>query len=164
MLWKVQGIRYGFSEVDKGQHDEIREVDKIDGSCMLIKREVVEKVGLLDPDFFAYWEETDFCLRAKRKGYKILYVPSAKVWHKIAASTGGLFSPIRVYFMARNRLIFAAKNLDSLTRIKFLIYFFGYSLWLSIGELLKNRKGIKVLPHFLKGTFNGLNYFAKNIN
>jgi hypothetical protein len=161
VVWKVQGIRYGGGEIDEGQHDSLREVDKIDGSCMLIKREVIEEVGLLDSDFFSYWEETDFCSRAKRKGYKMMYVPTAKIWHKIAMSTGGLFSPIRIYYLARNRLLFAGKNLNSSNQLKFLIYFICYSFWLNVGTLLKNRKGIGMLPHFLKGTFDGLTSLQK---
>jgi GT2 family glycosyltransferase len=54
IIWKGQGIRYGFNEIDKGQHDLIRNVNKIDGACMLIRSDVFRAIGLLDPDYFAY--------------------------------------------------------------------------------------------------------------
>lgn len=93
VLWKAKEVRYGFNELDEGQYDRIKEIDKIDGACMLIKRQVFENVGMFDPNFFVFWEETDFCLRAKKKGYKIVYVPTAEIWHKIASSIGGSTVP-----------------------------------------------------------------------
>lgn len=79
----------GVEEEDRGQYEQLEEVDYIWGQAMLIKREVIESVGLLDPRFFMYYEDADYCLRAKRAGYKVVYVPTALVWHQVAKGTEG---------------------------------------------------------------------------
>jgi len=79
----------GIGEEDRGQHDEVIEVDYVWGQAMFIKRRVIEDIGLLDPGFFMYYEDCDYCLRATEAGYKIIYVPMATIWHKIAKGTEG---------------------------------------------------------------------------
>jgi GT2 family glycosyltransferase len=79
----------GAGEEDHGQYEQLQEVDYVWGQAMFVKREVIESVGLLDPSFFMYYEDADYCLRAKRAGYKIVCVPSACVWHKVAKGTEG---------------------------------------------------------------------------
>jgi hypothetical protein len=148
-LWKAKGTRYTNHVAFPQQ------VDKVDGACMLIKRDVFEKVGLLDNDFFVYWEETDFCQRAKKKGYKVVYVPTSKIWHKIARSIGGLGSHNRLFYLSRNRFLFVKKNVRGFERIMFLAYFFGLDIWLSIGMFLKSRN-LKALAPFITGSFDGL--------
>jgi GT2 family glycosyltransferase len=66
-----------------------RELAYVWGQGMLIRRQVVERVGLFDPDFFMYYEDCDFCLRTSRRGFRIVYVPQSRVWHKVARSTSG---------------------------------------------------------------------------
>ncbi|MEM4898497.1 MAG: glycosyltransferase family 2 protein [Pyrobaculum sp.] len=107
--WKGTGPRYGDGEVDEGQWDRPMEVDKIEGSCMLIKTDVFKKIGLLDEKYFMYFEETDFCIRAKKAGFKLLYYPKAKIWHKVSASIGKE-NPVKLYLYAKNRTIFVRKN------------------------------------------------------
>lgn len=74
----------GYDEIDKGQYDELREVDHVAGCCLMIKKNVIDEIGLLDQNFIEYFtEDTDWCLRAKRKGYKVVYVPRSKIWHRV---------------------------------------------------------------------------------
>lgn len=82
----------GIREIDNGQYAQSEEVDYITGCCLLIKREVIEQIGLLDERYYMYGEDTDWCVRAHRKGFKIFYQPKSKVWHKVSVSTGGHFS------------------------------------------------------------------------
>jgi len=89
---------------------ETREVTFLTGCAMLIKREVFETIGLFDEDYFLYEEDLDFCLRASRAGFKLLYVPSAKVWHKIEAIAKDRTSPFILYHMARSRILMLRKN------------------------------------------------------
>lgn len=84
-------------------------VDYLSGNSMLIRRSALERVGELDAAYVAYYEETDWCARALRAGYDLLYVPEAVVWHKEAASSSASF---HAYQMARNRVRFALKNFD----------------------------------------------------
>jgi GT2 family glycosyltransferase len=79
----------GIRQPDRGQFDRTREVDYVTGCALMARREVYEAVGMRDLSYVAYYEDTDFCMRARRAGYKIVYVPGGKVWHKISASTGG---------------------------------------------------------------------------
>lgn len=76
------------------------EVNAASGAAMMIKLDVIEKVGLFDEKFFAYYEDLDLCLRMKNKGYKILAVPSAEAEHKLSSSTNG--SLVKTYFKIRN--------------------------------------------------------------
>lgn len=84
-------------------------VDYISGCAFLVKKDVFDKIGLLDPEYFAYFEEADFCVRAS-KIFECVYVPQGKIWHKVSKSTGGNFSPIMAYYLIRNRFLFTKKN------------------------------------------------------
>lgn len=88
--------------------DNIGSVDFVSGCALLVKREVLEKVGLIDPRFFMYWEEVDWCVRTRRAGYEILHVPQSRLWHKISPVQQAA-SPFVAYYMARNRLLFLRK-------------------------------------------------------
>jgi len=79
----------GIRERDTGQFQTAREVDYITGCALLARREVFESIGFLDEGYLAYFEDTDFCMRARRAGFRIRYVPDGVVWHRISASTGG---------------------------------------------------------------------------
>jgi GT2 family glycosyltransferase len=93
-------------EEDRGQLGTMPQpVDFVTGCALLVKASVVQEVGLLDPRFFAYYEETEWCARAARAGYRILQVPQAHIWHKISAQARET-SPLVHYYMTRNRLLF----------------------------------------------------------
>ena len=90
--WKGWTSHIGIRELDHGQYEAQREVDYITGCCMLVSRELIEKIGMLDTSFFIYGEDADWCIRASRAGYRLVYVPSSKIWHKISSSSGGNLS------------------------------------------------------------------------
>ncbi len=96
----------GLNEPDTGQFGIApREVDFVTGCALLAKRAVLEQIGLLDERFFAYYEETEWCVRARQAGFKIIHVPQARVWHKIPLDARDS-SPLVHYYMTRNRLLF----------------------------------------------------------
>lgn len=82
-----------------------RPVDFVTGCALLVKASVVARIGPLDERFFSYWEEVDFCVRARRAGFGILHVPQSRIWHKISPASQQQ-SPQICYYMARNRLLF----------------------------------------------------------
>jgi GT2 family glycosyltransferase len=82
----------GIRQKDAGQFDTVRDVDYVTGCALMARRTVFESIGMLDPSYRAYFEDTDFCMRARRAGFRVVYAPDAKVWHKISASTGGQMS------------------------------------------------------------------------
>lgn len=94
--------------------EEPTEVDWVCGAALLIKKETVEKVGLLDTDFFLYFDEADFCERAKKMGCKIVYVPSSIVYHDVSRSFSDGINPVQLYYITRNELLFARKHLNLL--------------------------------------------------
>ena len=99
-------IHRGIDEVDHGQYDRIEAIDFASGCAMMFKREVLEKVGLLDDRYFLYYEDADLNERVKRGGYKIYYVPNAVLVHVNAASTGGAGNVLHDYFLTRNKMLF----------------------------------------------------------
>jgi GT2 family glycosyltransferase len=98
------------------QVDESDEVDVASGAAMLVKRQVFERVGLLDEAFYLYYEETDWCLHARRAGYRIVAVPSSVVWHKVSATLGST-SPVIDYYMLRNHLRLISRHWSGVSRL-----------------------------------------------
>jgi GT2 family glycosyltransferase len=107
-VWTGVARQIGRGELDTGSYDRPAMVDYADGLCMLIPASALRVVGLLDEDYFAYWEETDWCFRAREAGLRCYYAPSARVWHKAARSqeaSGGYNFRYR-----RNSLMFVRKR------------------------------------------------------
>ena len=100
----------GVDEIDSGQFDNQTESDFVTGCSMLVKREVLEKVGTFDKRFFLYLEDVDWSVRVKNAGYTIAFSPTSIVYHKNAGSSGGSGSKIHQYYQTRNRLLFAFKH------------------------------------------------------
>lgn len=113
----VIGTHLGVDEVDTGQFNSSKEIDFATGCCLLIKKEVFEKIGLLDNKYFLYLEDMDFCVRAKKNGFKIIFEPTSIIWHKNASSAGGSGSSLQDYYFTRNRLIFAFKYTKLRTKL-----------------------------------------------
>ena len=144
----------GRKEIDSGQHDSIQEVEHIASWCALIKRKVVESIGLLNERYFFGWDDIDYCLRAREDGYKITYVPKAKVWHKYRSANkvdGHL-----QYHSLRNRFRFMKQYATRWQYRCFLIYFFGVHFWLTTAYYLIWLRRPRMLLSFYKGVRDGL--------
>lgn len=89
--------------------EEMEKVDYVCGAALFAHKSVFETIGLLEPNFFLFWEETDFCFRARRKGLEVWTAPKAKLWHKVSASFSG-GKPHMHYFWWRSRLLFLKRN------------------------------------------------------
>lgn len=129
---KNKGEHIGLDEIDKGQFDDIKEVGYLTGCALLVKREVVEKVGVLEDDYFLYYEDADYSLRIQNAGYKTMYAPKSKIYHKVSRSTKP-GSASYVYYHVRNGLVNARRNGDIFVKIA--IYIFA--LLLSLKQLVK---------------------------
>lgn len=91
--------------------DETHEVAGVSGSCMLIRREVINQIGYLDERFFAYQEDADYCFQARRSGWKICYVPTARITH-YGGQGGSRVQPYRsIYEWHRSYWLYYRKNL-----------------------------------------------------
>lgn len=117
----------GRGEIDKGQYNKDFEVDYASGCCSLLRRELIEEIGLLDENFFHYWEETDWNLRAKKRGWKVVCSTRAKVWHKLS-STSGYKSPFSDYYFTRNSLILTKKHYPYFLPFVFLFNFYKFPI------------------------------------
>jgi GT2 family glycosyltransferase len=153
-IWSAGGIiswlrASGFAKTDI-KEDKLPKKDRlvefISGCCMLIKKEVIAKIGLFDEDYFLYLEDTDLCLRTLREGYKILITPESKIYHKVKRSSNKV-SVTPLYYETRNRLYFAKKNYP-ITHFIPLLYVAGAMgikclLWLINGN--KDRMSVVLL-------------------
>jgi GT2 family glycosyltransferase len=109
--WKgYLGVHYGQDEADRGQFDEVRRVEYSPTCCMLIRKEVFERIGFMDEQYFIYFDDADFCLRAKNNDLKLLYLPDAKLWHKVSSLTGGGQSEFAVRHLTCNHVYYIRKN------------------------------------------------------
>ncbi|MGI8420247.1 MAG: glycosyltransferase family 2 protein [Candidatus Levyibacteriota bacterium] len=105
--WKnIQSIHRGVDEVDEGQYNNTEKVDFASGCCMMIKKEVFEKIGMFDERYFLYYEDADLCERMKRAGYALYYAPDAFLYHINASSSGGAGNVIQDYYITRNQMLF----------------------------------------------------------
>lgn len=102
----------GQGVLDSGDcFEEVRETDYACGCAIFLRASTVRSIGPLDERFFLLFEETDWCFRAKRAGFRSLFVPGARLWHRVSASLGGRGVPLYEYFYSRNRLLWAKMHL-----------------------------------------------------
>lgn len=119
--FKFIGSNTGIKNYDNKMIDKKKEITFVTGCCMLIKREVVEKVGMLPDEYFMYFEDVDFCVRVKEAGYKIIYEPTAVIYHKVGLSGGGEESPFSIKWCTRNRIYFMNKYKHKVSKINFIL-------------------------------------------
>ena len=105
----------GFGETDKGQYDTAHPTPYAHGAAMMVKREALEKVGLMPECYFLYYEELDWSMMFTRAGYSIWYEPACTIYHKESQATGQN-SPLKTYYLTRNRLLFVKRNIKRLQR------------------------------------------------
>jgi GT2 family glycosyltransferase/ubiquinone/menaquinone biosynthesis C-methylase UbiE len=117
----------GSAELDRGQYEQIDDVDYFPGFGFMARREVFEKLAFLDESFYGYGhEDTDFCLRAMRLGYRVVYVPHAVMWHRGSATIGS-YSPHKKYLEAVNSVYFVRKYGSPKACVKY-AFFAGFGL------------------------------------
>lgn len=104
-----EGKHLGQNEQDRGQFRSVRPVEWISGCAILVRREVIQQVGMLDPNFFIYWEETEWCIRSSMAGWRIVHVPQAKIWHK-GVQRNYQPKPAFTYYGTRNHLLTLSKH------------------------------------------------------
>lgn len=113
----------GQFEDDRGQYDDkLGRTGYAHGAAMMLKREAMDKAGLMAENFFLYYEEMDWCDHIKKAGYEIWFVPQALIYHKESVSVGKA-SALKEYFMNRNRILFTRRNAPLLARWFFYVYF-----------------------------------------
>jgi GT2 family glycosyltransferase len=104
------GRQRGYGKRDDGAFDAVTATDRACGAAMLVPRAVLEQVGLFDPAFFLYSEDTEWSLRAREAGFNLYVVPASKVRHKVSAGSGGESSPSTLYYDMRNTLVVCERH------------------------------------------------------
>jgi GT2 family glycosyltransferase len=95
-MWTGTLKHIGIRELDHGQYDRSMAVEYTTGCCILTRRDVLEKAGMLDESFPMYTEDADWSMRVRQAGYSVVLEPRAKIWHKISVSSGGHLSPFKM--------------------------------------------------------------------
>ena len=113
--YTMRNSSIGFGESDKGQYDTAHITPYAHGAAIMVKREVLEKVGLMPECYFLYYEELDWSMMFTRSGYSIWYEPACTIYHKESQTTGQN-SPLKTYYLTRNRLLFVKRNIHGLRR------------------------------------------------
>ncbi len=146
----VYASHRGVDEVDNGQYGQAEETSYVNGCLIFIKREVLEKIGLIDPKYFLYFEENDFCQRAKKVGFLLYFAPKAVIWH-LNAGSSSVGSSLQDYFLTRNRLLFGFRWAPLRAKIAL----FRESLSILIKGRPWQKIGVKdfYLGHFGKGSW-----------
>ena len=145
----------GYGEDDHGQYDSPHTTPYAHGAAMMVKREVIEKAGMMPECFFLYYEELDWSMMIRRTGYDIWYEPASTIYHKESQSTGQN-SPLRTYYITRNRLLFAQRNCPANTRLLSYLYLIGI---VAVKDILKFT--IQQRPDLAKATLKGIRQFLK---
>ena len=114
----------GCGEVDHGQYNTSHSTPYAHGAAMMVKREVIEKAGLMPECYFLYYEELDWSMMIRNAGYDIWYEPACTIYHKESQTTGQN-SPLRTYYITRNRLLFAQRNQQGMARYITYLYLIG---------------------------------------
>lgn len=138
--------------------DEPEDVDSVIGCALLAKTELFHKIGYLNKDYFAYLEESEWCVRAHKASYRIVYVPIGKIWHK-GGATSNKITGFTLYHYTRNRFWFMKKHASKSQYVSCLIYFFGFRMWLVVGGIFYRQRTKEMLPSlisFFKGIRDGI--------
>lgn len=151
-----RGRHYGNKEIDNGQFNEVTETYYPHGACMMIRKNVLDELGLLYEGYFLYYEEYDFTERVRQAGYKIYFQPNSSIRHKESISTGKN-STLKTYYMNRNRLLFLRRNVKGMTFFLAMIYFFLISFPKNTLKYLFNKPHLSALYKGVFWNFNNYN-------
>ena len=159
----VRNRAIGFGEEDKGQYEVAHPTPYAHGAAMIIKREALEKVGLMPECYFLYYEELDWSMMFTRIGYQIWYEPKCTIYHKESQATGQN-SPLRTYYITRNRLLLVKRNYQGIYKMLSYMYLIGIAASKDIVKYTfhgKPRLSISILRGLYDFIFRN-NYLTSN--
>ncbi len=154
--WHMGYHHYGESQEDVGQFEEAREVAYASGCLMLLNGDVIAKIGGLSKEYFIYWEESDWCMRAKEIGYKSWYEPASVIYHNFHSAMKGKETPFYMYMQYRNAFIYAKRHFHGWKKLQFIL---AYPLHLAnrcrLLTSAGNTKAVKALFQGIIDYFKG---------
>ncbi|MBA3828325.1 MAG: glycosyltransferase family 2 protein [Taibaiella sp.] len=144
----------GQYEQDKGQYDHVTgSTGYAHGAAMMVRREAIEKAGLMAENYFLYYEELDWCERIKRAGFEIHVNMQALIYHKESVSVGKK-TALKEYFMNRNRILFTRKNAPPVAKFIFYCYFAAIVTPRNLLVYIKNKQWNFVMVYFRAISWN----------
>ncbi len=143
----------GYGEEDNGQYDTAHKTPYAHGAAMLVKREAIDKAGMMPECYFLYYEELDWSLMIRRAGFDIWYEPACTIYHKESQATGQQ-SPLRTYYITRNRLLFVQRNGQGWSKFLSYVYLVGLVAPKDIFKHLVHRR-----IDLAKATLRGVSHF-----
>lgn len=147
----------GFGATDNGQYDKLTgPTGFIHGAAMMVRREAIDKAGPMPEAFFLYYEEMDWCEHIRRAGYTIWADMQALIYHKESVSVGAQ-SPMKIYYMNRNRILFVRRNSGAFKRSLFWIYFLSVVAPRNIISYIKDGQW-KFVKELMKAIFWNLTH------
>ncbi|MEX2246001.1 MAG: glycosyltransferase family 2 protein [Dehalococcoidia bacterium] len=155
----VAGRQIGFGEADHGQYEQVAEREISDDVFLLVSKAAFQAVGGYDPEFFIVHENVDWCIRLREAGYRIMYAPGAKIWHK--GKSGGGWSAHFVYYQTRNDYVLVAKHVS---RAKALVAAAMLALFLQPRWFLFRVRPTKLLQFksYVRGQASGLGWLLRH--
>jgi GT2 family glycosyltransferase len=150
---------FGYGRQDKGEFDRPRVVSYGPTCCLLVKKRVFERIGLMDASYFVYFDDTDFCFRAYRAGIKLFYIPSAQLLHKVSSLTGS-DSVFSIRHNIRNHVYYLLKNFPRWSLLYYLPAFQAY-IFAKFMIWMRNPKAFWLAERAFK---EGFSHFHVNVN
>jgi len=148
-IFTGRNYKIGSREKDEGKYNKIQQTHYAHGAGMMVSRSVIDKVGLMPEEFFLYYEELDWSEQIRRKGFKIYYQPNSLIYHKESMTTGKM-SPLKTYYLTRNRILFMRRNVPLPAFSVFLLFFIFFTIPKNtFSYVIKNQKAH--LRSFWKG-------------
>ncbi|ADK13612.1 glycosyltransferase family 2 protein [Clostridium ljungdahlii] len=130
-------------------NQKVIKCDYIGGACILVRKEILDEIGLIPENYFLFFEETEWCLKAKKMGYDIVCYCNAKVNHKGSASINKV-SGLSEYFMHRNRVVFEKRNANLIQLICFYVYLFLQTIY----KIVLKKQSLNILKYYIDGLLN----------
>ena len=162
-IWSVGGkfnqnrleiIEKGDDQIDLGQWQVPIDIDFAPLCGVLINKTLLDKIGLLDEQFFVYYEDMDFCWRTRAANFRIRLKPEAHIWHAVSASSGGHYAPNERYWMARSSIRYFVKHAQGKQKLIVLFWRTG-SAFHTTWKLLKAHNIIS-LKAYWRGLWQGI--------
>ena len=130
----------------------------LSGCCYLLKRELLEQVGLFDEQFFLYFEDLDYCLRVNETKWKMMVIPTAKLYHKVSQSSGGHMSESERFFYAKSSGLYFKKHINKTNALPIIFFRLGSALKMTTQLLIRGR--FNTTWSYLHGLYQG--WFGKD--
>jgi GT2 family glycosyltransferase len=120
-------FHYGMGEKDSGRYDEARRVTYTPSCCLMVRRSVFDRIGMMDSKYFVYHDDVDFLYRCLLEDLSLWYLPEARLYHKVSSLTGGDSSEFAIRYLTRNRMYFVRKHLPTWQVLLWSVHFVVYT-------------------------------------